>query len=139
MEPIKIIQVNRKKTIYVSHLAISQSLSYWQSLTYYSGLQEVQSKCNLLGEKDARNFTQNSYFKTSLIIQNKLKWLYLYTFRDDLLRENKDLLQCFNGGWNDKSSILTWGIPWTEEPGGPRSKGSKSWTWFGDHHHNVLL
>ena len=27
------------------------------------------------------------------------------------------------------SSILAWGIPWTEEPGGPRSTGSqKSWT-----------
>ena len=84
--------------MYVSHLAISQG---WQSLTYYSCLQKGPSKCNTLGEKDARNFTQNSYFETSLIIESKLKWLYLHTLRDDLLRENKDSLQCFSGGWND--------------------------------------
>ena len=26
------------------------------------------------------------------------------------------------------SSILAWRIPWTEEPGGPRSIESQSWT-----------
>ena len=26
------------------------------------------------------------------------------------------------------SSILAWRLPWTEEPGGLRSMGSKSWT-----------
>ena len=26
------------------------------------------------------------------------------------------------------SSILAWRIPWTEEPGGPQSMGSQSWT-----------
>ena len=26
------------------------------------------------------------------------------------------------------SSILTWEIPWTEEPGGPQSTGLQSWT-----------
>ena len=25
-------------------------------------------------------------------------------------------------------SILTWEIPWTEEPGGPQSTGPQSWT-----------
>ena len=31
------------------------------------------------------------------------------------------------------SSLLAWGIPWTEEPGGLQSMGSqKSWTWLGD-------
>ena len=28
------------------------------------------------------------------------------------------------------SRILTWRIPWTEEPGGLQSIGSKSWTWL---------
>ena len=28
------------------------------------------------------------------------------------------------------SSILAWEIPWTEEPGGYSSQGSKSWTWL---------
>ena len=27
-------------------------------------------------------------------------------------------------------SILTWRIPWTEEPGRPESLGAKSWTWL---------
>ena len=39
-------------------------------------------------------------------------------------------------GWEDPlekgmathSSILSWEIPWTEEPGGQQSMGSKSWT-----------
>ena len=39
-------------------------------------------------------------------------------------------------GWEDPleeemathSSILAWRIPWTEEPGGLQSTGSKSWT-----------
>ena len=29
----------------------------------------------------------------------------------------------FPGGGNGNSSILAWGIPWTEEPGGIRSIG----------------
>ena len=28
------------------------------------------------------------------------------------------------------SSILAWGIPWTEEPGGLQSAGSQSQTWL---------
>ena len=28
------------------------------------------------------------------------------------------------------SGILAWRIPWTEEPGGPQSMGSHSWTWL---------
>ena len=29
------------------------------------------------------------------------------------------------------SSILAWEVPWTEEPGRPRSMGSqKNWTWL---------
>ena len=28
------------------------------------------------------------------------------------------------------SSILAWRIPWTEEPKGPQSMGSKSWPWL---------
>ena len=39
-------------------------------------------------------------------------------------------------GWEDAlekemathSSILTWRIPWTEEPGGLQSMGAQSWT-----------
>ena len=39
-------------------------------------------------------------------------------------------------GWEDlleegmaaHSSILAWRIPWTEEPGGPQSIASQSWT-----------
>ena len=30
------------------------------------------------------------------------------------------------------SSILTWRIPWTEEPGSPQSMGSQSWTQLSD-------
>ena len=30
------------------------------------------------------------------------------------------------------SSILTWEIPWTEEPGGLQSTGWQSQTWFRD-------
>ena len=30
------------------------------------------------------------------------------------------------------SSILAWRIPWTEEPGGLQSKGSRRQTWLGD-------
>ena len=30
-------------------------------------------------------------------------------------------------GMATHSSILTWRIPWTEEPGGLQSMGSKSW------------
>ena len=30
------------------------------------------------------------------------------------------------------SSILAWGIPWTEEPGGLQSMGSQSWTRLSD-------
>ena len=30
------------------------------------------------------------------------------------------------------SSILAWRIPWTEEPGGLKSWGHKSWTQLGD-------
>ena len=29
-------------------------------------------------------------------------------------------------GMATDSSILSWGIPWTEEPGGPQSMGSQS-------------
>ena len=29
-------------------------------------------------------------------------------------------------------SILAWGIPWTEEPGGPRSIQLQSGTWLSD-------
>ena len=32
------------------------------------------------------------------------------------------------------SSILAWRIPWTEEPGGPQSMGSQSWTQLTDFH-----
>ena len=43
-------------------------------------------------------------------------------------------------GWEDPleegmamhSSILAWSFPWTEEPGGPQSMGSRSWTWLSD-------
>ena len=31
-------------------------------------------------------------------------------------------------GMATHSSILTWRIPWTEEPGGLQSMGSQSWT-----------
>ena len=31
------------------------------------------------------------------------------------------------------SSILAWGIPWTEEPGGLQSMGSQSWTQLSDY------
>ena len=30
------------------------------------------------------------------------------------------------------SSTLAWKIPWTEEPGGLQSMGSRSWTWLSD-------
>ena len=30
------------------------------------------------------------------------------------------------------SSILAWRIPWAEEPGGPQSVGSQSWTRLSD-------
>ena len=30
------------------------------------------------------------------------------------------------------SSILAWEFPWTEEPGGPQSMESQSWTGLGD-------
>ena len=33
-----------------------------------------------------------------------------------------------SGGGNGNSSILSWRIPWTEEPGGLQSIGSLSWT-----------
>ena len=43
-------------------------------------------------------------------------------------------------GWEDclekematYSTVLTWRIPRTEEPGGPQSMGSQSWTRFSD-------
>ena len=31
-------------------------------------------------------------------------------------------------GMATHSSILAWRIPWTEEPGGPQSTATKSWT-----------
>ena len=31
-------------------------------------------------------------------------------------------------GMATHSSILAWGIPWAEEPGGLQSMGSQSWT-----------
>ena len=31
-------------------------------------------------------------------------------------------------GMDTHSSILAWRIPWTEEPGGLQSMGSKNWT-----------
>ena len=35
------------------------------------------------------------------------------------------------GGNGNHSRILTWKIPWTEEPGGLQSMGSqKNWTWL---------
>ena len=37
------------------------------------------------------------------------------------------------GGMATHSKILAWKIPWTEEPGGPQSKGlQKSWTQLSD-------
>ena len=46
-------------------------------------------------------------------------------------------------GWEDPleegmarhSSILAWRVPWTEEPGGPQSMGSLSWTQLSDWTH----
>ena len=37
-------------------------------------------------------------------------------------------------GMATHSSILAWRIPWTEEPGGPQSMGSQSWTRLSDVH-----
>ena len=46
----------------------------------------------------------------------------------------RDQIQSLTGedpreeGMATYSSILAWGIPWTEEPGGLQSIGSQSWT-----------
>ena len=36
------------------------------------------------------------------------------------------------------SSILAWEMPWTEEPGGLQSMGSKSWTRLNNNNKNLL-
>ena len=35
-------------------------------------------------------------------------------------------------GMATHSSVLTWRIPWTEEPGGLQSMGTQSWTQLSD-------
>ena len=37
-------------------------------------------------------------------------------------------------GMAPHSSILAWRIPWIEEPDGPQSMGSQSWTWLSIQH-----
>ena len=53
----------------------------------------------------------------------------------------QEMPETFNSwGWEDPleekmathSSVLAWKIPWTEEPGGLQSMGSKSWTRLSD-------
>ena len=36
------------------------------------------------------------------------------------------------------SSTLAWRVPWTEEPGGPQSRGSQSRTQLSDQHCSAL-
>ena len=42
------------------------------------------------------------------------------------------------GGNATHSSILSWKIPWTEEPGGLQSTGSQSWARLGTHPRSEL-
>ena len=41
-------------------------------------------------------------------------------------------------GMATHSSTLAWRVPWTEEPGGPQSRGSQSRTRLSDQHCSAL-
>ena len=86
-------------------------------------------------------FTDNFYFIWIIFFFLRIK--YYFIFQRDLLiiHEEKNLqsiLCCCRAIWNTKgpdmifslhvsthSSVLAWGRPWTEEPGGLQSMGSQ--------------